>query len=649
MTSRPTPGRRHASATLVLLHGVLFVLLGAAAASADLVRVEVLSRKDFGTYERVSARVHFAVDPALGANRAVVDLALAPRNADGMVEFWSDLLLFRPTGGRAHGTVFLEPVNRGREQSLGLLSGAEQGDLLPESWTLGDRFLLEQGFTVAFLGWQFDVRPSQGLTFHTPSVAVEGVVRSSFVGGATSQRATAFGLSYCAAHPTQVDAQLTFRTRIDQPARLVPRDAWQFGPGGCSVQLAAGFDKGVYDAIYQSSGSPVAGLGLAALRDFAAYLKHGPDGGLLREHPAELRYVMGFGYSQSARVLRELVRDGFNADETGRLAFDGLFIASAGAGVGSFNHRFAVPGDAGNSVLSILRPVDIPPFLDAGLLASSRDDRVTPKIFYTFSATEYWARAGSLTHSSNDGTADASLGELSRLYFLSGTSHSTGPFPPGRSALYQHAINFADPRWVLRALVMDLDAWVTLGTEPPLSRYPTIAKKELVPLTSVRFPQVAALAFPREMPRVWGMDFGAAFATTGVITQQPPVLGRPYRVLVPQADEDGNDRGGVRLPEVAAPLGTYLGWNISVPALPDLQYLAGLVGSFRSFARTEQERDRTGDERLSIAERYADRRDYLARVAKSADDLVKHRFLRGADVRAVLERAAAMWDAIVGR
>jgi hypothetical protein len=414
------------------------------------------------------------------------------------------------------------------------------------------------------------------------------------------------------------------------------------------VQSPAGFEQGIYDAIYQAEGSPVAGLGFAAVRDFAAFLKHGPAGAPLREHPAELARVVGFGYSQSARFLREFVRDGFNADELGRAALDGMFIASAGAGGGSFNHRFAVPGDAGNSVLSILRPVDVPPFTDDALLARAHAAAVMPKIFYTFSSSEYWARAGSLTHTTGDGRADAPLDPSSRLYFLAGAPHASGPLPPVRAAQYQQPLNFAEQRWALRALVMDLDAWVSKGIAPPESRYPTIGKKDLVPRDLVRFPRIPSLTFPRDMPRVWAMDFGDTFEATGIITQEPPALGVPYRVLVPQVDEDGNDRGGVRLPEAAVPLGTYTGWNFSVPPLPDLQYLAGLAGTFRAFPRTDEERDRSADDRRSIAERYAGRDDYLSRVKRATEDLVRQRFVRAEDVKSVLERAGQMWDTIVG-
>jgi hypothetical protein len=356
--------------------------------------------------------------------------------------------------------------------------------------------------------------------------------------------------------------------------------------------------------------------------------------------------VIGFGYSQSGRFLREFVRDGFNRDEHGRAAFDGLMIASAGAGVGSFNHRFAMPGQAGNSVLSILRPVDLPPFSDDGLLARARSDGAVPHIFYTFSSTEYWARAGSLTHTTEDGTADVPLAATSRLYLLTGTPHAGGPLPPARGALYRHDLNFAEQRWVLRALLLDMDAWIRANTEPPPSRFPTIASGQLVPRQAVRFPAVPSLPFPSYMPQVWRMDYGPEYPSARIITREPPALGKPYVVLVPQVDADGNDEGGIRLPEVAVPLGTYTGWNVTVQPLSELSYLAGLAGSFDPFARTPTDRARSGDTRPSLAERYKDRADYLRRVSQASEDLAHQRFLLVDDLPAVLQRAKAMWSAI---
>jgi Alpha/beta hydrolase domain len=618
-------------------------------AAADVARIEVLRRSDAGSHEAVIARVYYEVDPRLPANQAIADLSMAPRNAQGKVEFSGDLLLYLPKAvDEARGTVFLEVVNRGRDQSLGLMSAARQTDLAPEHWNLGDRFLLKQGFTVAFLGWQFDVQPGDGLALRVPTAPVTGLVRASAITTGPSGPGASIGLGYCAADPKQADSVLTFRTAIAGPAHVIPRDTWQFAADGCSVRRAGGFDAGLNEIVYRATGSPVSGLGLAAVRDFASYLKHGAAGSTLRERPALMRRVIGFGYSQSGRFLREFVRDGFNEDEHGRAAFDGLMIASAGAGGGSFNHRFASPGQAGNSVLSIFRPVDLPPFTDDGLLAKARAAAVVPRIFYTFSSTEYWARAGSLTHTSEDGAADVPLAPTSRLYFLSGTPHASGPLPVIRQQT-RYALNFAEQRWVLRALLIDLDRWLVAGTEPPPSRYPTLARHELVPREGVHFPAIPSLTFPDYMPGVWHMDYGSDYVKQRVITQEPPTLGAPYPVLVPQVNADGNDEGGIALPEVTVPLGTYTGWNVSTFPLSGLRYLAGLVGSFEAFPRTRADRERTGDARRSIEERYTGRDDYLQRVRRAATDLVRDRFLLPPDVDGVLERAERAWDVIVGQ
>jgi hypothetical protein len=641
----PKAAIRYGAILSAVLLGVLAV---AEAAVAEVVRIDVRRRDDWGTHERIIGRVHFAIDPMAPANRAIADIDHAPRNAGGKVEFSSDVLFFRPKDARrARGTAFLEVVNRGRDQSLAILSGARQGNLSPESWNLGDGFLLEQGFAVAFLGWQFDVRPLQGLTFAAPVAPVEGLVRDAHIELA-HPGGVEVPLTYCVPESARTSATITFRARMDESPRTIPQDGWRLSVDGCSIGVASSLGTGVYEAVYRAQGSPVAGLGLAAIRDFASYLKYGSDEAVLRETPAALRRVIGYGYSQSGRFLREFVRDGFNADERGRAAFDGLMIAAAGAGGGSFNHRFAMPGQAGNSVLSVLRPVDLPPFTDQGLLAKASTARVVPKIFYTFSSTEYWARAGSLTHTTDDGMEDAPLATTSRLYFLAGTPHSMGSLPlsKGRDQ-YRQFVNFAEQRWVARALIVELDAWTRGDREPPPSQYPLISKGELASLENVHFPNVPSFPFATYMPRVWRMDYGPDYSTTRVITIEPPKTGAPFKVLVPQVNADGNDVAGIRLPEVSVPLGTYTGWNVTIPQLSELRYLSGLVGGFEPFARTREQRNANGDSRLSIAERYSGRADYLGKVRRATNDLVRQRFLRVEDVAAVLQSAERMWNAVV--
>src|SRR5215831_1887427 len=214
----------------------LFLMLCGTAA-AEVERIEIRTRDAAGPYERIVGRAFYAVDPKSAANRAVADIALAPTNAEGQVEFSGDFLVVRPKDPKkSRGAVFLEVVNRGLPQSLFLVSGAGLNNPAPERWDMGDAFLLEQGFTLVFLGWQFDVARGQGLTFQAPSAPVRGVVRQSYIEDAGHGRWTGFALQYCAADPQQKDAKLTFRTAIDEPAREVPRADWQFRSDGCAVR-----------------------------------------------------------------------------------------------------------------------------------------------------------------------------------------------------------------------------------------------------------------------------------------------------------------------------------------------------------------------------------------------------------------------------
>ena len=213
------------------LSAFLVCLLAVAdAATAEVVRIDVQRRDDFGTHERVIGRVHFAVDPMAPANRGIADLDLAPRNSDGKVEFSSDLLFFRPKdASRARGTVFLEVVNRGRDQSLAIMSGAQQRNLSPESWNLGDRFLLEQGFAVAFLGWQFDVRPLQGLTFQAPIAPVEGLVRDDSHRARRSGGRSRFRLDVLRVRSAAAECHADVSRADGRGAAADAARRWQFG------------------------------------------------------------------------------------------------------------------------------------------------------------------------------------------------------------------------------------------------------------------------------------------------------------------------------------------------------------------------------------------------------------------------------------
>ena len=644
---------------------LIWTVLSFASASAEVTRVEIITTAPWlggktlgkaGPYELLQGRVYFEIDPQGSTGRRVTDIALAPRNARGRVEFSSDFVMVRPRDpARARGSVLLEIPNRGMTQANGWLFSTAPGsefDLMNlDAANLRDAFLFEQGFTVAWLGWQFDL-PKGDIRMEAPVANVNGLVRQTAIVLSTGGRLWRLGAagSYCSADAAQPDAQLLVKSHLDDPGRVLPRESWKFADA-CTVVLEDGFEAGlVYELIYRGVHPALAGLGEAAVSDFVSWLKFG-------EHPETVSRVLGYGYSQSARFLRDFLYRGFNADERGRQAFDGLFIASAGAGRGSFDHRYAMPGEAGNSVLSDLRPVDLFPFSDGmeedpvtgardGLLRQAESSHTVPKIFYTYSSTEYWARVGSLAYTTVDGVRELPLSGSARLYFYAGTPHSPYPFPPikgTRAAGYANYGNFASAGWSFRALLLDLDEWVAKGAKPPGSAYPHPGT-DLVSRDRVVFPSIPGVEFPPYMPRDWRADYGPDFAAHGIIANEPPKLGQPYTVLVPRVNRDGNDLGGIALPEVAVPLGTFTGWNYQLPVLSNLNYLSGLVGSFVPFPLTAEDRESAGDRRLSMAERYAGRDDYLEKVRASVRNLVSRRLLRVEDAGAIVEQNAARWD-----
>src|SRR5215471_18566639 len=469
----------------MLLIGCALVFLLPLSASGELRRIEILSREPWldgkplgqaGAYEKVRGRAYFAVDPSHPANQRIADITLAPHNAQAQVEFSGDFVVLRPLDpSKARSTALVEIPNRGVTQMNGFFFRVAAGShfALPDPSPAGLdlAFPFDAGFTVAWIGWQFDV-PAPGMALQVPQAPVNSVVRAVYIRGAAEPETTSFSLARpsCADDPLQADAVLTVQSHYDETPQRVPRAQWSFSrhehgvstPDACRVTLPQGFERGkIYQVIYRGVHPAIAGLGLAAIRDFVSYLKYGGVASVLRDHPETLQQVIGYGYSQSARLLRTFVYQGFNVDEQGRQAFDGLLVASAGAGRGSFNHRYAMPGQAGNSVLSVWRPVDLFPFTDdmesdvttdsrGALLALAQQSQTLPKIFYTYSSTEYWARVGSLATTTVDGAQDVPLGSSSRLYFITGTPHAPGTFPPApaRASSTQHyayLMNYGSP------------------------------------------------------------------------------------------------------------------------------------------------------------------------------------------------------------
>lgn len=638
-------------------------------------RADVLNAQSFGDagpYERISGRVYFSVPIANMHNHPIVDLANAVNLQNGEVEFSADFVAVRPKDAtKGNGTLLLENPNRGHARILSLVDGGDE-DL---AHSAGDAWLLRNGFTVVALGWQWDAAGPNALRLYAPIAKDHGKTITGLLRGDIMLPAKADeiplghvmvgnigGSEYPVAQPDDPRNTLTVRDAREGKRTTIPRSEWQFAtivdgkltPSDRSIHLNGGFTPGrIYEYVYAVADPVVAGLSFAAVRDFASYVKHAPDA----VTPAAR--VLGEGISQNGRFLRNFLYQGFNADEDGRIALDGILAHVAGAGRGSFNYRFAQPSRDAQPTSAIFFPTDIFPFTDqpevdpltkekAGLLDRAEAEHVNPKIFFSHTSYEYWGRAASLIHTTADAKHDATIGPNVRIYHFTGLQHFSGPFPPALGEAWFHGQEPESPlpiRFFWRAMIANMDAWVRNATAPPPSTYSTIAAHTLVPLSELKFPRIPNVTLPTEANTAYRLDYGPNWRD-GILSIQPPQVGEPFPVLVPQLDADGNELGGVYLPEITVPLATYTGWNLRDPSIGAPTQRIAMTGSYLVFPKDAADRKQSGDPRKSIAERYASREAYLTQFAHATDDLIQQRWILPEDRAALLQRGADEWDSL---
>ena len=621
-------------------------------ARAEVTRVDVAKRADVGTsgYEKIAGTIHFAVDPKDPHNRLVVDLDKAPLNAAGLVEFSSDLYILKPKATAGNGVALVDILNRGNKTVLNGFNRGGSPDPVTEN-DLGDRFLMRFGYTIVWVGWEFDAASrANAMRIHVPVATdrgkpITGIVWSAWTANAAAKEFVVTDLAmYDASDPEGADSSLmACPAMLATDCARVPRETWRVK--GHTVTLDTGFEPGTtYRVRYQAANPPIAGLGFVAIRDTTAWLKHQPDA------LASVRYAYSFGSSQSGRFLRGFLYEGFNTDERNRQVFDGVMAHIAGAARIDLNARWSKPtGLAVHSATSF-------PFADASLrdpLTGAQDGALdnarmaghAPKVFYTNTPVEYWGtgRVAALVHTTPDGTADLTLPDNVRFYFITGTQHGPARFPPSVNN-GQQTDNAVDYWWTMRALLLAMNRWIKEGVAPPASQYPRLTDRTLVKAESVAFPQIPGVASPRHLT--------AGSRVPNPLT--PTVAGGggpdrewPMPLLVPQVDEDGNERSGIRLPDVAVPLATYTGWNFRNTAIGAPRELVSLLGSWIPFPATRAAREAAHDPRRSIEERYRSREDYLARVEQAADALVVSGYLLIDDEPRILQRASDTWDLTV--
>ena len=251
--------------------------------------------------------------------------------------------------------------------------------------------------------------------------------------------------------------------------------------------------------------------------------------------------------------------------------------------------------------------------MNGGLLDQATADKVVPKIFFSNTSYEYWGRVAALIHISADGKRDASISDNVRIYHFTGLQHFPGPFPPQRGTedlLGQEPESPLPIKYFWRAMITNMDAWVRSDTFRRQAATQRLQTEHWWRSTNTRSPRCLASTGRMKQTR----RIASILVLTGgrEPSVQPPKVGPAFPVLVSQVDSDGNERDGVRLPEITVPLATYTGWNLRDPSIGAPDQRVAFEASYLPFPKTAGEREKTGDPRKSIAERYADREDYLA-------------------------------------
>ncbi len=655
--------RKLIAATLVVCACIATL---AVSASAEVIRVEIFSREpvdavpgQVGPYERLRGRVVYALDPEHPANRSVVDLGIAADNGEGRVEFYGDIEILAPRDlSLAQPTLLYDVNNRGRR-----LWGTQP-------------FFLRNGYVTVWSGWIAQVRPDPALLRLEAPVALgedgipmTGTVRAEMIGEAATDRLTISDRGQLAFEPVVAglaDATLTRRARERDAPELIPREQWEFiltrGPHEegsglieADLRLDGGFEPGaIYELIYEARGSVVQGAGFAAIRDVVSFLRYDDS----RMNPLRggdgrpiARRVIGEGRSQSGRALRMFLHEGFNADEEGRIVFDGAMPVISGGGQGFFNHRFASPTRTATAHSGHLYPVDVFPFAYGeetdpftgrtdSILRRARADGVAPKVMHLDTSSEYWHRSASLVVTDPAGERDGEIPDDVRVYVFGGSQHGPARGPSDRGQLAPNP-NVYQP--FLETLFLAMDRWVTDGASPPRSVHPRIADGALVgwKANQAGWQALPGVRYPTSIQQPDVVDYGEAFASERRIDNHPPVRdGQRYGVRVPAFDDDNNELGALRMPAVAAPVATYTSWNLRAPAIGQPEALLGLSGGIIPFRKTQADRAASGDPRPSVEERYASFDAYLAETKRAVEALVAEGYLLKehlADIEALAE------------
>ena len=643
-------------------------------------------------YQQIAGRAFGELDPALPGNALIQDISLA-READGKLRYVSTFVIYQPVDAQqASGLLWHDVPNRGRVFPM---AGPERlaGDsLLASAW---------QGDNAGNTAVRSTASLTQGLWLKLPVArgAAGEVITGEVLGRIVNRAGPASQpllvqtnpLPY---RPVSLDtarSKLVSRGAENQRGevideQLIPSEAWAWArcdaanpfPGladATQICLKAGFDpKRLYQVVFTAADPYVLGIGFAAWRDLGQFFKtaKADDAGTPNPMAGRVKHSIGRGVSQSGNFLRGWLHLGFNQGEDGKAVHDGLWPIIAGRRI-ALNFRWAQP----DGVLELYQagsegPQWWLPHADpvrggpvAGILDRCTASRSCPKIIEHFGSAEVWALKLTPEWVGTDGKADLPLPDNVRRYYIGSSSHgggaggfdtslpgvglpTTGSACPGNN--FGTGMLPANPMphtETVNALRQHFRLWVTAGTSPPPSRFPTLAAGTLAAASKagIGFPTLpglrATVPEPDFIMPVHDLDWGPGFNAvdgSGVPSLAPPRIKQVLAMLAPKVDADGNELDGVPVVLRDAPLGTYLGWNITAGGFHAGQ-ICNYTGGVLPFARNAAEREAKGDPRPSLQERYRDHDGYVAAVQRAADKAMKQGFLLAPDAAALVRAA----------
>jgi hypothetical protein len=639
-------------------------------AQARVVRIVIDHTEAAGRYVKQTGHFFGELDPSLPLNAIINDLSRAPRNSRGRVEYSATFTLMYPSDpAKISGVLMYEVPNRGNSPLNARIS--EDG--------------LTAGHAMLSSGWQGDLTPQGALETIVVPIAknadgsgITGPVMASLMNLPANSPTASLLTGYAALRyqrPVTLDtshALLTRQWSDDGEAIPIASKDWAFAdcsktpfpgePDATKICLRGGFQADqMYRVVYTAKDPLVLGIGAAATRDIISFFRYAmkDDQGNANPLSSRIHYSLGFGTSQSGNFIKTFLNLGFNQDEEKRIVWDGV-NPNIAARQTPLNFRFAIPGGAANydepGSEGVLwwsdykdqergRPA-------AGLLDRCTATKSCPKIIETFGATEFWGLRMSPGLVGTRADIDIPLPANVRRYYFPGVTHGGGR--GGFQVLARDAVgrgcalpdNPNSSAEAMRALRRALIEWVVKGTAPPPSQYPTLERNELAEPahSAMGFPVIPGAPLPDNLINTFfDYDLGPGFLyndLSGAISTQPPIVKRTIPMLVPKTDTDGNEIGGVPSVLHQAPLGTYLGWNVTASG-----YLkgrgCGFSGGMIPFARTRAEREAVADPRPSIEERYGTHDNYVAKVKAAAQSLVQQRFLIQEDADRLVQEADA--------